>query len=151
MRPANIGPWLVLEDCYNANPRSTEVALRTLAGLPGPRVAVLGAMLELGPAASDLHARVGAAAATQGIDALVAHGLYAEDYVRGARENGLAEAFVAADIEAAADLVRAAAPNAGTVLVKGSRSARMERVVAALTPPESPKGKLEVLGVSLAF
>jgi murE/murF fusion protein len=132
MLPSRIGPWLVLEDCYNANPRSTETALDTLATLPRPHVAVLGSMLELGPTERELHARVGAHAATTGCDLLVAVGEFAADYARGASTAGLAAVETTSDPHAAAQAVAAVAPQGGTVLVKGSRGARMERVVGAL-------------------
>jgi UDP-N-acetylmuramoyl-tripeptide--D-alanyl-D-alanine ligase len=137
MLPSRIGPWLVLEDCYNANPRSTETALDTLATLPGPRVAVLGSMLELGAGERALHARVGAHAADSGIDLLIAIGDFAADYASGARSGGVrvVELDAGAGHESAAAAARAVrefCPQAGTILVKGSRGARMERVIAEL-------------------
>lgn len=130
MLPSRVEPWLVLEDCYNANPASTKAALRTLAGLPGPRAAVLGAMLELGPTGPELHAQVAAEAAALGIDAVIALGDCAEHYQRGATEQ--MPVIAAESPEHAAALVAAAVAPGGTVLVKGSRGARMERVIAAL-------------------
>ena len=131
MLPSHIGPWLVLEDCYNANPRSVEVALDTLATLPGPRAALLGSMLELGPRERELHARVGHHAAELGIDVLIGVGAMATAYVEGAARGGLV-ALAATDPAHAAALLASALPGAGTVLIKGSRGARMERAVAAL-------------------
>jgi len=134
MLPSQVGDWLVLEDCYNANPRSTEMALDTLASLSGPRVAVLGSMLELGPESRTLHARVGHHAARAGVDLLVAVGPMADAYAQGARDGGLAADAVAAVAEPAdaANLVADRLRGGGVVLVKGSRGARMERAVAAL-------------------
>lgn len=131
MLPSNIGAWLVLEDCYNANPRSVEVALDTLATLPGPRAALLGSMLELGTRERELHARVGHHAANLGIDLLIAVGAMASAYAEGAAAGGLT-ALVAESPEDAAKLLSTHLTGAGTVLVKGSRGARMERAVAAL-------------------
>lgn len=149
MKPTQIGPRLVLEDCYNANPRSTEVALGTLASLPGPRVAVLGDMLELGPTAAALHQQIGAAAVQQGIDTLIALGMHAEDYVAGAVKAGSKSAFVAVDVDDAVARINKASPHGGTVLIKGSRGARMERVVKALTHNTGESGP-EARHVSLA-
>src|SRR5207245_9146899 len=60
---------LVLNDAYNANPVSTEAALRALAQLPARRrIAVLGPMLELGPFEADEHRRIGALAGALGIE-----------------------------------------------------------------------------------
>jgi murE/murF fusion protein len=134
MLPSRIGRWLVLEDCYNANPGSMRSALDTLATLPRPRVAVLGSMLELGAGERNLHAQVGAIGAATHVDHLIAVGAFAPDYARGAREAGLPASAVHAveTVEAAAALVRELAPGEATILVKGSRGARMERVVAEL-------------------
>jgi UDP-N-acetylmuramoyl-tripeptide--D-alanyl-D-alanine ligase len=137
MLPSRIGPWLVLEDCYNANPRSVEVALDTLATLPGPRAAILGSMLELGVNEHELHARVGRHAAAVGADLLIAVGAFAADYARGAASAGITTVTVSEPAEAAAILSRVL-PDAGTVLVKGSRGARMERVIAALRDLQPP-------------
>ena len=140
MLPSRIGPWLVLEDCYNANPRSVEVALETLATLPAPRAALLGSMLELGADEKALHARVGRHAARLGLDVLIAVGPFAADYARGAAEGGLF-AQTAADPAEAAAAFAACLPTAATLLVKGSRGARMERAIAALsalTPTLNP-------------
>lgn len=147
MLPSRIGNWLVLEDCYNANPRSTEVALDTLATLPGPRVAVLGSMLELGPTGPALHTRVGAHAGRI-VDLLVILGDFSAAYASGARSTGLDAASVAvvADPAAAAQAIAARFPGTATLLVKGSRGARMERVVAelrALAPEPIPGPEAE--------
>jgi MurE/MurF fusion protein len=151
MLPSTIGNRLILEDCYNANPRSSEVALTTLVGLAGPTVAVMGDMLELGPAAAELHARVGRFAAESGVDALIGLGAHATDYVTGATAAGMHQAVVATDVDEAVRHVVRFAPTAGTVLVKGSRGARMERVIAALKALRRPLKKLEVTNVSLAL
>ena len=137
MLPSRIGPWLVLEDCYNANPRSVEVALDTLATLPGPRAAILGSMLELGVNEHELHARVGRHAVAIGADLLIAVGPFAADYARGAAAAGLTVATVAEPAEAAAILAREL-PHGGTVLVKGSRGARMERAIQSLRDLQPP-------------
>jgi UDP-N-acetylmuramoyl-tripeptide--D-alanyl-D-alanine ligase len=131
MLPTRMGNWLVLEDCYNANPRSTAAALTTLSSLPGPRVAVLGSMLELGPTGPALHEQVGAATGPAQVQLLVAMGDFAGDYLRGAAAAGVT-GVSAATPEAAAQAAAGLLGNGGTVLVKGSRGARMERVVAAL-------------------
>ncbi len=134
MLPSHIGPWLVLEDCYNANPRSTETALETLATLPQPRVAVLGPMLELGPDARELHERVGRYAARSGVDLLVGLGDQTPAYLDGARQAGMPQEStqLGDDPTLVAALLQERFPAGGTVLVKGSRGAKMERVVAAL-------------------
>ncbi len=148
MRPLQLGDVLILEDCYNANPASVEAALRTLGTCVGPRVAVLGEMRELGAAADALHQRVAAACAGLA-DALVAVGPFAPTMVAAARAVGVTADAVAGDITdaAAAEAAEVAVAalrrgstgqGKGTILVKGSRGARLERVVHALTPRLQP-------------
>ncbi len=132
MLPSRLGPWLLLQDCYNANPRSTETALETLATLPGPRAAVLGSMLELGPTEAELHQRVGARASQLGIDLLIAVGPMARHYAAGCAGGPTKAVQCASHADAAVALQRELALG-GTVLVKGSRGARMEQVIAALS------------------
>ena len=120
----------VLDDTYNANPDSVEAALRTLAALPtgGRRIAVLGRMGELGAHADAGYARVGRAAAAHA-QVLVTVGPETAPLAAAARNTGLVPHEVATTAEAAA-LLRELAREGDLVLVKGSRSARMEHVIA---------------------
>ncbi len=140
MRPSHIGALLVLEDCYNANPSSVEMALETLASLPAPRVAVLGDMLELGAGAGALHARVGRRAAELKLDALWTIGRHAPDTAGGAIAAGMAplQVNVAGGVDTLVDNLRARIAGGGTLLVKGSRGARMERVIDGLRADHIP-------------
>ena len=126
--------WLI-DDTYNANPQSMAAALRGLADLGGPgrTLAVLGDMGELGDAAPEAHREAGRLAAHLGVDRLVAVGAHAGEVLRGAREAGLApeRAVEGKDAEDAVARVGRLRPH-DRVLVKGSRSMRMERVVAGL-------------------
>ncbi|MSQ84717.1 MAG: UDP-N-acetylmuramoyl-L-alanyl-D-glutamate--2,6-diaminopimelate ligase [Myxococcales bacterium] len=137
MLPSRCGPWLLLEDCYNANPRSTETALDTLSILPRPHVAVLGAMRELGETSPQLHQRVGAYAAAKGIDWLVTVGSEGNDYAIGARAAGMTSDHIiaCADTTAAGLALLRSAPKPATILVKGSRGSRMEGVIAVVKAP----------------
>lgn len=122
----------LLDDCYNASPDSVEAAVVAL-GLTARarRVAFLGDMLELGPAGPELHARVGEALAGR-VDLLVAVGPLAAHIVAGARRAGLAaEAVRHFPDSAAVEAVSLVRPT-DTVLVKGSRGMRMERLVDGL-------------------
>ncbi len=116
----------VVDDSYNANPDSVRAAIDVLALAPAPTLLVLGDMGEVGEQGPQFHAEVGAYARSKGIGALYATGELARHAVRafgdGARHFDTHEALSAAV---------AAAPGA-TVLVKGSRFMRMERVVEAL-------------------
>jgi len=120
----------VWDDTYNANPDSMEAALQTLGALPagGRRIAVLGAMGELGSHAGEGYRRVGRAAA-QSAHILIAVGAETGALHESAREAGLDEAHLVGDVEEAADLLRSLAREGDVVLVKGSRGAAMERVI----------------------
>lgn len=130
------GGSTLVDDSYNANPRSVSEALRTVAERRGPgrAFAVLGTMGELGGEARAAHREAGALAARLGIAGLVALGEHAHELAAGAAGAGLPEERirVARGAEDAADWVAAALCPGDWVLVKGSRAARMERVVQAL-------------------
>jgi UDP-N-acetylmuramoyl-tripeptide--D-alanyl-D-alanine ligase len=127
---------VLIDDSYNANPQSMEVALRMLASRPagGRRIAVLGDMGELGPTSDKAHREAGLLAAQLGIDWLIALGRQAERVVAGAREAGMAASRtqVATSHEDAAERLRGGLHAGDWVLVKGSRSMRMERVAELL-------------------
>jgi UDP-N-acetylmuramoyl-tripeptide--D-alanyl-D-alanine ligase len=117
----------VVNDCYNANPMSMRAALDHLAAAPARRrIAVLGTMAELGPEASRYHAEVARRAGEAGVDVLVAVGEEARPYLDAFE--GLERHGVASPEEAGALLERLARPG-DRVLIKGSRSAGLERVV----------------------
>ncbi len=125
------GDWSLIDDSYNANPGSAGVAIDTLALAPGERWLVLGDMAELGPDARALHAAVGARARAQGIDRLFAVGPFSAAAVEAFGTG--AELF--SDRKALASALLAELHPGVTCLVKGSRSAGMEQVVAALRAP----------------
>ncbi len=125
------GGGVLIEDCYNANPRAMAAALADLGGRPGRKVAVLADMMELGPDELAFHREVGARAVAEGIDLLVAVGERAAAYADGA--DGLECLHLATVEEAVARLPGIVAPG-DVVLLKGSRSMRLERVGAALAP-----------------
>ncbi len=120
----------VIDDSYNANPGSVNAAIDVLAGMSGRRVLALGTMAELGDAADQLHREVGEYARRAGLDGLWTAGPYTEHaaagFGAGAEHFGSREALLAA--------LPALAQAGDVVLVKGSRSAGMEQVVAALLP-----------------
>jgi UDP-N-acetylmuramoyl-tripeptide--D-alanyl-D-alanine ligase len=120
----------VINDCYNANPLSMRAALDDLATheTAGRRVAVLGDMLELGPAEDDHHRDVGAYAATAGVDLLVTVGPRAARMLD--RYDG--EGYAVADAGEAAALVGDLIAPGDVVLVKGSRGVGLEVVAEAL-------------------
>lgn len=118
----------LLDDTYNANPLAMEMALRMLARKPGKRIFVMGDMGELGPDSALWHKQVGELAKTLGIDELFAVGTQSVHAVAGFGQGAQHFADKALLIKA---LQTQLTPNT-IVLIKGSRSANMEQVVAAL-------------------
>jgi UDP-N-acetylmuramoyl-tripeptide--D-alanyl-D-alanine ligase len=127
---------VLIDDTYNANPQSMAAALRSVVAWKGAgrALAVLGDMGELGDAAVEAHRGVGRLAAEPGLDLLVAVGRHAGTTLEGARAGGLAgeRALACAEHGEAAEALRPMLRPGDWVLVKGSRSARMERIVEAL-------------------
>ncbi len=118
----------LFDDSYNANPRSVIAAAEFLAQLAGESWLVLGDMKELGDTAAKLHREVGEAARTCGIDRLFGLGDLSRNTVEGFGER----ASWYGSIDALVDELSGTLGNTVNVLVKGSRSMRMERVVDAL-------------------
>jgi UDP-N-acetylmuramoyl-tripeptide--D-alanyl-D-alanine ligase len=118
------GGATLIDDTYNANPDSVRAAIDVLASCPGPTVLVLGDMGEVGERGREFHREVGAYARSKGIASLLALGEATRDAVQafgtGARHFDKLEELI---------------PNVHgkSILVKGSRFMKMERVVAALT------------------
>ena len=117
----------LVDDTYNANPDSVLAAIDVLAELPAPRLLVLGDMGEVGDQGAEFHAEVGSYAAECGIEALYAVG---DLCVHAAQAFGAAHHFADTDklLSVATDQVE----TFQSVLVKGSRFMKMERVVEAL-------------------
>ena len=118
----------LLDDSYNANPGSLQAGLDVLASCAGRRLLALGDMAELGGDERAEHVHAGEAARTAGVEGLFATGelsrLAAEAFGAGGRHfAGVDQLIAALEPELAPEV---------TLLVKGSRSARMERVVEAL-------------------
>jgi UDP-N-acetylmuramoyl-tripeptide--D-alanyl-D-alanine ligase len=125
------GGATLFDDSYNANPVSVVAAAEFLAALPGESWLVLGDMKELGDDAAELHREVGEAARTSGVDRLFAYGDLARSAADGFGKNALSYTSLDALLD---DLTADLCPRVN-VLVKGSRSMRMERVVEALREP----------------
>jgi UDP-N-acetylmuramoyl-tripeptide--D-alanyl-D-alanine ligase len=132
-----IGGIHVLDDTYNANPDSMSAALQTLAQMPaaGRRIAVLGRMAELGAESEPGHRRVGRAAAELGIDCIIDVGAEPAFIAEEAGRGGVAKVLRAATVEDAVQVLRELAQPGDIVLVKGSRSSRLERIVEGMQTP----------------
>jgi UDP-N-acetylmuramoyl-tripeptide--D-alanyl-D-alanine ligase len=120
-------PISLIDDTYNANPDSARAAIDVLAELPGPHLLVLGDMGEVGDQGPEFHAEIGEYAAERGIESLLCIGelmRYGAAVFPGARHLGGMEALNKAVL---GDLARYR-----SVLVKGSRFMKMERVVQAI-------------------
>ena len=130
---------LVIDDTYNANPDSVRAAIDVLAAIAGPRVLVLGDMGEVGDQGPQFHAEIGAYARSRGIPLFFGLGELTKHAVTayGATLQGVAQAQHFDDIAALNAAVEQAAPQGATVLVKGSRFMKMERVVQHLVNVES--------------
>ncbi|PKO83836.1 MAG: UDP-N-acetylmuramoyl-tripeptide--D-alanyl-D-alanine ligase [Betaproteobacteria bacterium HGW-Betaproteobacteria-11] len=129
----------IIDDSYNANPDSLRAAIDVLAGLPGKRILALGDMGETGPAAGQFHDEIGGYAKSHGIDRLFCLGELSLAAAHNFGEGGAHFAQIA-------DLLRQIIPELNeetTVLVKGSRFMRMERVVAALGAASDPAAPAE--------
>jgi UDP-N-acetylmuramoyl-tripeptide--D-alanyl-D-alanine ligase len=115
----------MIDDTYNANPGSVRAAIAVLAGMPGKKVLVLGDMGELGENARALHAEIGAAAKAAGIDLLFTLGDLSAAAAQAFGEGGRHFEYIEDLLH---DIENLLAPEV-TVLVKGSRFMRMERVI----------------------
>jgi UDP-N-acetylmuramoyl-tripeptide--D-alanyl-D-alanine ligase len=118
----------LIDDSYNANPDSVRAAIDLLASQPAPRLLVLGDMGEVGARGTEFHREIGAHARAGGIEHLFALGTLTRASVEAF---GHGHHFDT--VEALVESLRPKLSTATTVLVKGSRFMRMERVVQALT------------------
>ena len=121
------GGVTVVNDCYNANPMSMRAALDHLAASAAERrIAVLGTMAELGPESNRYHREIGAHAMAVGINVLIPVAEEALSYTEGFD----GEVHPAATPEEAGALLEELARPGDRVLIKGSRSVGLERVLA---------------------
>ena len=121
---------VLIDDTYNANPESVRASLDVLGAAGAPRFAVLGDMLELGASERLEHLTAGRYAAGNA-EVVVGVGARGQWIAEGAQSAG-GRAVAARDAVEAAAWLAAEVPVGGTVLCKGSRGARMERVIEAL-------------------
>jgi UDP-N-acetylmuramoyl-tripeptide--D-alanyl-D-alanine ligase len=127
--------YKLINDVYNASPLSMRAAIDTLCDIAeGRKIAVLGDMLELGEISETAHREIGRYAARQGVTALLTFGTQAYYMVEGALEVKPHPNYVEnfQDMAKLSARLREIAKPGDTVLIKGSRGMRMERVGTAL-------------------
>jgi UDP-N-acetylmuramoyl-tripeptide--D-alanyl-D-alanine ligase len=129
----------LVDDTYNANPDSVRAAIDVLAELPGPRLLVLGDMGEVGNQGPQFHAEVGAYALDKGIDAMFTLG---DLSLHAHRAFGPQRGQHFADMVALQAAVAAVWRGTSSILVKGSRFMKMERVVQTLQEQDIQKGEV---------
>jgi UDP-N-acetylmuramoyl-tripeptide--D-alanyl-D-alanine ligase len=122
---------VVIDDSYNAAPASVEASLRLLAGTQGRRIFVFGGMAELGEEGEDAHRAVGSQVAEAGVHHLILVGELPTLTGEVARAAAVCTSLVSGP-EEAVDLLKPKLGRGDTVLIKGSRVARLERVAEGL-------------------
>jgi UDP-N-acetylmuramoyl-tripeptide--D-alanyl-D-alanine ligase len=136
MSRIDVGDVVLINDAYNANPRSMEAAVVELVARPaaGRRVAVVGDMLELGEQTERCHRELGRKIANVGVDAVWAVGESSRFVAEEARKGGLAEGSVLHQATVESALASPALqPRAGdTWLFKASRGMELERLFEAV-------------------
>ena len=125
---------ILIDDSYNANPDSVRAAIDVLAELPAPRMLVLGDMGEVGDRGPEFHTEIGAHAKLRGIDQLVCTGALSRHAAEAFKDARHHETF-----DAMLTDVQRAVLGCASVLVKGSRFMKMERVVEAISTQADPR------------
>ncbi|MGV3771701.1 MAG: UDP-N-acetylmuramoyl-tripeptide--D-alanyl-D-alanine ligase [Verrucomicrobiales bacterium] len=134
MELMKVGGFHILNDAYNANADSMIAALHTLRDFPanGRKIAILGNMAELGQHSEQSHREIGALAASCGLDLLLTTGKEAALISESARHASFPEARHFQNLEELAATLAAFAQMGDLILIKGSRSSRMERTLDLL-------------------
>jgi UDP-N-acetylmuramoyl-tripeptide--D-alanyl-D-alanine ligase len=124
-----LGNITVVNDCYNSNPKALQAMVDALAAMQaGRRIVVAGEMLELGPAAEEMHRAAGRHIAQKKIDLLLGVRGLAQRMVEGARHAGAQAEFVATPEEAGEWLARET-HDGDVVLLKASRGVKLEKAL----------------------
>ncbi len=143
MRIIKMKGLTILDDTYNASPKSFVAAIETLRGLSpkGRRILVAGDMLELGKRAPLAHKETGAYVAHSGIDILITCGDLAGYIAQGAIEAGMKEKRIVScrNKEEAGERLSSLAKEGDTILIKGSRATGMEEIIKKLKSKYIPK------------
>ncbi|EGO61982.1 UDP-N-acetylmuramoyl-tripeptide--D-alanyl-D-alanine ligase [Acetonema longum] len=125
-----MGLYTVINDSYNASPLSMKAAINVLGDIAAGRaVAVLGDMLELGAHSAEAHRQIGLYLAEKQIKAVIGVGDQIQHTVRAAKESGVPETVFCQNHQQATDALGRLLMPGDTVLLKGSRSMKMERLL----------------------
>ncbi len=124
-----ISQYCIIDDSYNANPASAKAAIDVLASLPGKKCLVLGDMKELGENQERFHSQVGEYARDNGIDYFFGRGELVSFSIRAF---GKKNSYVNHDYDKLAERFLDMVPFGSSVLVKGSRSGKMEHFIDSL-------------------
>lgn len=143
---AGINHTFIIDDTYNSSPEACLAALKVLSGIrisdDGFKYAVLGDMLEIGDYTEDGHREVGSKAADLKIDYLLTIGEKAKFIASGAKENGFSESniFQFDNHDSLGDFLLHKIKAGDVILVKGSQSMRMEKIVKLImSEPDKAK------------
>lgn len=150
-----IGPWTVIDDTYNANPTSMHAACNLLRDWDGfdKRILIAGSMLELGDRAAELHREFGRNAAASALDHVLVYGEHSDNVVEGAVEAGMPVHQLARceDFDSLTANLDCCLTDGAILLVKGSRSMRMERVIEWLRGRATQRHTMKLAGTSQAL
>ena len=120
----------IINDAYNASPASMRAAIHTTAEIAkGRKIAVLGDMLELGHLAEDIHRSIGGELAKNDFSVVITLGKLGRLIAEGAKESGVETVVTAENHAAAAEYLRGIVTEGDTILFKGSRAMRMEKII----------------------
>ncbi len=123
----------IINDCYNANPNSMTAAIKSLAAVPGRKVAIIGDMGELGRGEQNAHRAIGVLAVNEGIDSLICCGRLAEFFYKGLISTGArTESWHFPMKEALFSVLPSLIREGDTVLVKASHFMKFEEIVEEL-------------------
>lgn len=125
--------YVLIDDCYNANPVSMRAALDLLATAEGRKVALLGSMFELGEDEKRLHYEIGAYAASKSLDVVVAVGELGRNIYEGARQAGQEQVFYFETPEDFLAHKEEILKKGDSILIKASHGMHLEKVVESLT------------------
>ena len=127
--------YVVLDDCYNANPVSMKAAVELLTNAAGRKVAILGDMFELGEKEAELHAGIGTFCAEHGIDVLICVGTLSANMAQAARETGAAgmEVYHFEKLDSLRKELPGLLQPGDNILIKASHAMHFEKLVEDLT------------------